>query len=85
MNRALEFRRACAGRRPGRALPILVALLLLMLPPALAAQPRPQIALSPRPMPDFLHATPEAWLNSPPLRAQDLRGQVLLVEIWTSV
>jgi len=26
----------------------------------------------------------EAWLNSPPLTAQDLRGKVVMVEFWTS-
>lgn len=32
-------------------------------------------------MPDISGAT--AWLNSPPLTAQDLRGKVVLVDFWT--
>lgn len=27
--------------------------------------------------------TNELWLNSPPLRLEDLRGQVVIVEFWT--
>jgi thiol-disulfide isomerase/thioredoxin len=34
-----------------------------------------------RAVPDFSGAV--AWLNSPPLRAQSLRGKVVLVDFWT--
>lgn len=27
--------------------------------------------------------TNEIWINSPPLRLEDLRGQVVIVEFWT--
>jgi len=37
----------------------------------------------PVPAPDFTHNAPQEWLNSEPLRLQDLRGKVLLVDFWT--
>ena len=36
-------------------------------------------------MPRFLHKTPEVWINSKPLQPEDLQGEVVLVEVWTSV
>ena len=33
--------------------------------------------------PEFTRSDADAWLNSPPLRLQDLRGKVVLVDIWT--
>jgi hypothetical protein len=35
-------------------------------------------------MPEFSRQTADAWLNSPPLKAADLRGKVVLLEIYTS-
>ena len=36
-------------------------------------------------MPEFTATSPEFWINSPPLKKSDLRGKVVLLEIWTSV
>jgi glutathione peroxidase-family protein len=33
--------------------------------------------------PEFTQADPSAWINGPPLRMQDLRGKVLLIDVWT--
>lgn len=33
--------------------------------------------------PEFTHAAPADWINSPPLTLAALRGQVVLVEFWT--
>jgi len=33
--------------------------------------------------PEFTQSGADAWLNSPPLRMQDLRGKVVLLDIWT--
>jgi thiol-disulfide isomerase/thioredoxin len=35
------------------------------------------------PAPEFTHTAQEAWLNSPPLTLDSLRGQVVLVDFWT--
>jgi len=35
-------------------------------------------------MPEFPEAAPEAWINTAPLRRADLKGQVVLIEIWTT-
>lgn len=37
----------------------------------------------PTPAPEFTQTDPAAWLNGPPLRLAALRGQVLLIDIWT--
>ena len=34
-------------------------------------------------LPSFSGAT--AWLNSPPLSAADLRGKVVLIDVWTYI
>ncbi len=33
--------------------------------------------------PDFTHSNPEEWLNSQPLRLNDLKGKVVLIDFWT--
>ncbi|MGQ0621572.1 MAG: redoxin family protein [Panacagrimonas sp.] len=33
--------------------------------------------------PAFTHTQAEDWLNSPPLTWADLRGQVILIDVWT--
>jgi thiol-disulfide isomerase/thioredoxin len=33
--------------------------------------------------PEFTHSAKTDWINSPPLRLRDLRGQVVLIEFWT--
>lgn len=36
-----------------------------------------------RPAPEFTHTDPAEWLNSKPLTLDDLRGKVVLLDIWT--
>ena len=33
--------------------------------------------------PELTHAAAADWINSPPLRLADLRGEVVLIEFWT--
>lgn len=33
--------------------------------------------------PDFPSRDPRMWINSAPLSASDLRGQVVLIDVWT--
>lgn len=40
-------------------------------------------AEQPRPLPAFSQTSADAWLNSPPLTVDALRGKVLLVDVWT--
>ena len=49
---------------------------------AWAAPGRPQ-SLS-QPMPDFENQAPAAWINSPPLHAQALKGKVVLLDVFAS-
>ncbi len=48
----------------------------------LAAAPGqdPQAAVD---LPEFTQSAPGAWINSPPLTRADLRGKVVLVDVWT--
>ena len=41
------------------------------------------LAFEPRPLPEFTGTDPGHWINSAPLRGADLRGQVLLIDVWT--
>lgn len=36
-----------------------------------------------RPLPAFTATAADDWLNSAPLRVEDLRGKVVLVDVWT--
>lgn len=36
-----------------------------------------------RPLPEFTQTNPDAWINSPPLTLANLKGKVLLVDVWT--
>ena len=36
-----------------------------------------------RPLPAFTQSSREDWINSAPLRVEDLRGNVVLVDVWT--
>jgi hypothetical protein len=47
------------------------------------AGPRGGAAAPARPAPEFPSADPGHWINSAPLRIADLRGQVVLLEVWT--
>lgn len=63
--------------RPGRV-PALAGLWLL-LAASLALG-----AAELKPMPAFPHNDAGPWLNSPPLHAADLRGKVVLIDLFTS-
>jgi hypothetical protein len=53
----------------------------LVLVAAIAATGQAYVSpLQDRPAPDFPNTT---WINSAPLRLQDLRGKVVLLEFWT--
>ena len=54
---------------------LVLALAILALAPAKA--------MDPRPLPEFTSSASENWFNSEPLRVEKLRGQVLLVDVWT--
>ena len=41
-------------------------------------------ALSERALPEFPEAAPQRWVNSKPLKKADVKGKVVLIEIWTS-
>ena len=38
-----------------------------------------------RPMPEFANNSPHAWINTKPLTTADLKGKVVLIEVWTSI
>jgi len=40
-------------------------------------------ATSLTPAPEFTHKEASAWINSPPLKLSELRGNVVLVDFWT--
>jgi thiol-disulfide isomerase/thioredoxin len=39
--------------------------------------------ISPTPAPEFTQTDPAAWINSKPLRINELKGKVTLIDIWT--
>ncbi len=40
-------------------------------------------ATEPTPAPEFTHTAPSDWINSAPLRLTELRGKVVLMDVWT--
>lgn len=51
---------------------------------AVATNPAASQALpEPTPLPAFTQTAADAWLNGSPLRAEDLRGRVVLLDVWT--
>ena len=38
---------------------------------------------TPFPLPQFTQSSEESWINSSPLVVEDLRGKVVLIDIWT--
>ena len=38
---------------------------------------------TPFPLPQFTQSSADTWINSSPLRTEDLRGKVVLIDIWT--
>ena len=74
------------GRSRRAASPLFMAALLVTAALLLSSTwPRHGRAEAPLTLPEFRHRQPTAWINSPPLSRDDLRGQVVLIEIWTSV
>jgi hypothetical protein len=69
------------------ALPV-VALLAGLLAGLLVALPGPAARAAywfgERPMPEFTNQHASAWLNSKPLTREELRGKVVLIEVFTS-
>jgi hypothetical protein len=57
----------------------LVGLALLTLAAVLPAS-----AADAPPMPEFRQPVPAAWLNSPPLSREKLRGKVVLIDLFTT-
>ena len=53
-------------------------IVVLMLFTAACAQ-----AVDQRPLPEFTTADAAEWFNSPPLKVADLRGRVVLIDVWT--
>lgn len=49
----------------------------------MSRQQSAQAAADSHAAPAFTHTKAEDWLNSPPLTWADLRGQVVLVDVWT--
>ena len=50
-----------------------------------SATPRPISAFGETPLPEFHNQNEKYWINSKPLSLADLKGKVVLIEIWTSV
>ncbi|MGR6873048.1 redoxin family protein [Pseudomonas sp. HK3] len=40
-------------------------------------------AIEPTPLPEFTQTQPQNWLKSKPLKKSDLKGKVVLMDIWT--
>ncbi|MGB0845550.1 MAG: redoxin family protein [Thiolinea sp.] len=60
------------------AILVLIMLILASAPEnATANQPKVRIA------PEFTHTTPDAWINSQPLQMSELKGKVILLDVWT--
>jgi hypothetical protein len=36
-----------------------------------------------KPLPEFTQSAAQAWLNSSPLKKEDLLGKVVLIDFWT--
>jgi glutathione peroxidase-family protein len=60
---------------------------ILMLPKSNAATPITRgsivVAAAADAAPPFTHNSAAEWINSPPLKWDDLRGKVVLIDIWT--
>jgi thiol-disulfide isomerase/thioredoxin len=59
-------------------MPIRPLILLLALLAVACAQ-----AVEQKPLPPFTSSNGADWFNSPPLQVEDLRGRVLLIDVWT--
>ncbi len=36
-------------------------------------------------MPEFTTQSAEHWINSSPMKVADLKGKIVLIEVWTSI
>ncbi len=52
---------------------------------AVALGVSPQQLYGSKDMPEFHNQDPGRWINTKPLSLQDFKGQVVLIEIWTSI
>jgi thiol-disulfide isomerase/thioredoxin len=69
-----------------RTIALIVTLAIALVGGALFMTLRPaqaQIRTATRELPAFTARDSKSWINSAPLRVQDLRGKVLLVDVWT--
>lgn len=57
---------------------IVIGLVFLISAVAYAKKTNP-----PAQMPEFTQVDPAAWINSKPLSVKDLRGKVILIDVWT--
>jgi len=57
---------------------VVIGLALLISAAAYAKKTNP-----PAQMPEFTQTDPAAWINSEPLSVEDLRGKVVLIDVWT--
>ena len=63
---------------------LLLASLLLSLP-AIPVRAGTVQSVTGQTLPEFMDKSPQAWINSPPMTAEQMKGQVWLVEVWTSI
>jgi hypothetical protein len=69
-----------------RGLPLRVPWVALALAALLWAQgASAQVKLTDIPMPELRNQSREFWINSKPLTKADLKGSVVLIEVWTSI
>ncbi len=78
--------KAMPGSRVLRGLPLRVPWVTLALAALLWAQgASAQVKLTDIPMPELRNQSQEFWINSKPLTKADLKGSVVLIEVWTSI
>lgn len=66
-----------------RYLSLLACLVLGVCLMAISINTRGQAQGLDRPLPAFTRSDTASWLNSPPLTVDQLRGQVVLLDVWT--
>lgn len=54
---------------------VLISLFIFMVP----------LGASGKSMPEFTITSSDQWVNSSPLKKSDLKGKVVLIEVWTSI